>query len=98
MKLITRQERAWSAENPIEFTGALVSESHELYDLDADPGETRNLHPGRSDLFEKLETARGRLFEEMRRIYTELHRAGDADARSLPEDVKQRLRKAGYLH
>ncbi len=56
VKLITIQERLWSRDNPTDFTGDLIRQSHELYDLKTDPGERKNLYPAREDLFQKSST------------------------------------------
>jgi arylsulfatase A-like enzyme len=98
LKLITTQKRAWSPEKPIDFTGGLIAERHELYDLAADPSETRNLQSERKDLLKKALDVREVLFEEMRGLYLELRNPSAADPRSIPEDVMRRLLRAGYLH
>jgi len=98
LKLIDTQSRTWSPGRPADFTGPLLTESWELYDLRADPGEKRNLFPERKDLFEKMRAERDRLYEKMRGIYAARRReAEDRGARAVPDELRKRLEQAGYI-
>jgi|GEM_PF-1154396 len=98
-KLITCQRRKWSPERPLDFTGALLDERHEIYDLENDPQERRNLFDERPDLFQRLDGVRRLIFDRMREVYRARHRSpGDTGTplREVPEKIKKDLEGIGY--
>jgi arylsulfatase A-like enzyme len=95
-KLVTVQEREWSRENPVNFAGPLISERHELYDLNADPGEERDLSDSNEELLEDLLERRDELWERLRDMYLLKRHGAAGAARTVPEDLARKIRAVGY--
>ncbi len=96
LKLITTQKRSWSREKPNDFTGQLIEERHELYDLEKDSGEKENLFQKRRDAFRKMDSLRKAQLEELRKAYGKLRPAGREPARSVPDGLRELIEGAGY--
>lgn len=97
-KYIGFQKRVWSSENPIDFTGNLLEEAYELYDLDQDPEEQNNLIGRRRKLADTMRE--GYEMERMRlqEFHKVLHEgAAPKKARDLSPEMVKRLQQEGYL-
>lgn len=91
-KLIVHQARTWSPDRPIDFTGTILEEKAELFDLAGDPEEKKDLAGERPDLMKRLLTG---YREELRRMARYAKgRAGTAV--ELPEALLQKIRDVGY--
>lgn len=95
-KLITVQKREWSPDRPLDFTGRLIEEHHELFDLGVDGGESINLAERRSDLLERMLEKRSELFGRLKGEYEKIRQGGAARPVEVPEALRDRLDELGY--
>ncbi len=96
-KLITVQEREWSSKNPLDFTGSILSETHELFNVKDDPDEQENLSDRQADIMKKMMNMRQNLFTQMNEAIN-LHRSSDRsnEARTIPDSIRKGLEDLGY--
>jgi len=95
-KLITKQARAWSSQQPFDFTGKVLLEEHELFHMDRDAAETRDLATERADITEKMQKALADYLEELNRSAAAIGRNEKAPASELPEHLRKSLNELGY--
>jgi arylsulfatase A-like enzyme len=98
MKVIRTRHVAWSTEQERDLAGQVLpdSETVRVYDLDADPGETRNLFgtddPRVDSLLEAFVTERNRQRESLTRF-----RPQGIPAPAIDLSLEELLRANGYL-
>lgn len=90
-----------SLEPPADPAAAAAARPVELYDLTADPGETRNLAPGQPQLVLTMMEALRRKAREGRDLHEELARAappaGPSATPVLDDAARERLESIGYV-
>jgi len=96
LKLISVQKREWSPERPLDFTGSLIEEKHELFDLKQDGGEGRDIAGQRRDLLERMLETRGELFRELKAEYEKIRRSGGTLPQEIPDSIREKLKALGY--
>jgi len=96
LKLIGLQKRAWSDQNPIDFTGKMLEESYELYDLNKDPSERENLFLSQPKLAEGLLSGYGEEIGRLQQRHRELYKDENRSATQVPENLKEKIEQSGY--
>lgn len=96
-KLISIQERKWSEKNPLDFTGSILSEAHELFNIKDDPSEQKNLSALQADILGKMLSTRQNLFAELKEAIS-LYRTSDSqnEVRRIPDSIRKGLDDLGY--
>jgi arylsulfatase A-like enzyme len=96
-KMIGIEKRRWSRKNRIDFTGDLIENSLELYDVFKDPGERNDLLQVNAKLAEQmLQNYYGEL-ERMQGFHEKIHgTSGRKNATQVPEDIQRKIEGTGY--
>jgi len=96
-KLISIEERKWSEKNPLDFTGSILSETHELFNIKNDPGEQKNLSAQQAEILKKMLSTRQGLFTELDEAIR-LFRTSDSQnqVRRVPDSIRKGLDDLGY--
>jgi hypothetical protein len=97
-KFIGFQRRKWSNDNPGDFTGEVLEERFELYDMKEDPEEKENLYGSRPKIAENIRKGYEKELERMARHRLNLvgDQAGEGRSISVPEDIRKKLEGLGY--
>ncbi len=96
-KLISVEEREWSEKDPLDFTGSILSEKHELFNIKDDPSEQKNLSAHEADILKKMLSTRQNLFTELDEAIR-LFRTSDSrnEVRRIPDNIRKGLDDLGY--
>ena len=100
--MIGYQKRAWNPDKPVDFTGKMLEESFELYDLDKDPGEKNNLFKSQSKLAAGIWAGYLKEVENLKKRYRALHGKNSGTGLEVADDISPELleilKQVGYLN